>query len=80
MHFGPMAMTVISDGALLHQALKAAAIAARPNLRPFHLFRHGTADGCQRGVILSSGPEWAEQVMYSYWDVLVVVVVVVVVV
>ena len=30
-------------------------------MKPFHEFKYGSIDGSQRGLILSSGREWAEQ-------------------
>ena len=36
-------------------------VTARPSLKPFHEFKYGSADGSQRGIILSSGNEWLEQ-------------------
>ena len=36
-------------------------VTARPSLKPFHEFKYGSSDGSQRGLILSSGKEWAEQ-------------------
>ena len=36
-------------------------VTARPSLKPFHEFKYGSADGSQRGIILSSGNEWLDQ-------------------
>ena len=34
-------------------------------VRPFHELNYGTADGTQRGLILSSGQEWFDQRQFS---------------
>lgn len=64
-YLGPIPTVVITDLNLVKEAFKKDEVTARPPMKPFHEFRYGSADGNQRGVILSSGLEWQDQRRFS---------------
>eukprot|EP00094_Tigriopus_californicus_P010881 TCALIF_10496-PA protein Name:"Similar to Cyp2j6 Cytochrome P450 2J6 (Mus musculus)" AED:0.07 eAED:0.07 QI:0/0.78/0.7/0.9/1/1/20/349/2332 len=64
-YLGPIPTVVITDLNLAKEAFKKDEVTARPPMKPFHEFRYGSADGNQRGVILSSGLEWQDQRRFS---------------